>query len=384
MSPTDTMGDLGRTDKLVFLCGVRDFHAMDWYRRACEKLPDGSVSIITDLMAGEGFTCLAKPEDRIHRLVIIDRLLFRHQSRSGDRWRNLVKAVVLPLQVLLLRRFARTHPKATFYAHSMYYMLMAAMARVPYVGRPQGDDVLCKPVDSRLYRYCARKAIEAANGIIVDSDSMRDNIGTFCRRTTHVHVVRNGIDIEAIRAAKERHGAKPRSNAVLSIRAFAELYRIEDILRQRNESSNHRHTPISLVYPFHDGAYMARCRCLHINSDRDLGRLSKKHLYGLLHDTQLVVSIPRSDSCPRSVFEAVFCGCAVAIAHHSYFDALPACMQRRIILIDPSRPWFDYALAEAERITTEPYEPSAEAREQLDQSQTIQRMLSVIFPQHIR
>ena len=40
---------------LVFLCGARDFHAMDWYRRAKELLPEADTCILTDLIAAEGF-----------------------------------------------------------------------------------------------------------------------------------------------------------------------------------------------------------------------------------------------------------------------------------------------------------------------------------------
>jgi hypothetical protein len=34
--------------KLVFLCGARDFHAMDWYRSAIALIPDAEISIVTD------------------------------------------------------------------------------------------------------------------------------------------------------------------------------------------------------------------------------------------------------------------------------------------------------------------------------------------------
>ena len=40
---------------LVFLCGARDFHAMDWYKSAKELLPSKDIYILTDLIKGEGF-----------------------------------------------------------------------------------------------------------------------------------------------------------------------------------------------------------------------------------------------------------------------------------------------------------------------------------------
>ena len=40
---------------LVFLCGARDFHAMDWYKRSLEELNNINIYILTDLIEGENF-----------------------------------------------------------------------------------------------------------------------------------------------------------------------------------------------------------------------------------------------------------------------------------------------------------------------------------------
>ena len=51
---------------LVFLCGARDFHAMDWYASAKELIDDSSnISIVTDLIEGEGFTKLVDSSDKV-------------------------------------------------------------------------------------------------------------------------------------------------------------------------------------------------------------------------------------------------------------------------------------------------------------------------------
>ena len=40
---------------LVFLCGARDFHAIDWYRRSLDELTNINIYILTDLIEGEKF-----------------------------------------------------------------------------------------------------------------------------------------------------------------------------------------------------------------------------------------------------------------------------------------------------------------------------------------
>ena len=123
-------------DNVAFLCGARDFHAMDWYRSAKRIYPEKQFPIVTDLIEGEGYKKLIEDEDLIYRLLVIDSLLFRAQSKLGHKWRNLVKLIVLPIQVCKLKKFDKEHPKIIYHAHSMYYLFLAMLANVNYIGTP--------------------------------------------------------------------------------------------------------------------------------------------------------------------------------------------------------------------------------------------------------
>ena len=136
---------------LVFLCGARDFHAMDWYRRSLEQLSNINIYILTDLIEGEKYKKLINARDKVFRLIILDNFLLRDQSGFGHFWRRLIKIIVFPLQVLLIKRFAKINPDSIFYAHAMYYIWLAKFAGVKFVGRPQGNDILTNPFKSRVY-----------------------------------------------------------------------------------------------------------------------------------------------------------------------------------------------------------------------------------------
>jgi hypothetical protein len=366
---------------LVFLCGARDFHAIDWYRRAKELLPEADISILTDLIAGEEFKKLVDDRDKVHKLVIIDRLLFRHQSHAGNVWRNLVKLLVFPVQVALVRRFARCNPGAIYYAHAMYYLFLGMAAGIPYVGRPQGSDVLIKPYRSKLFRYFAVKSMAAAKAVIVDSEKMRHAILDFSGVPVNVHVIRNGIDIKSIDAATARAARNSAERtAVMSIRGFTPLYRIKEIFSSRNASKKYSAIPLTFIYPFYENTYKNVLSPLVADSDVDLGRVDKTKMYELLAGARLVISIPESDSSPRSVFEAVFCGCAVAITRHPYYDELPDCMKERIILVDMEQgDWFDRALDRAVEIARTPYRPSERALKAFNQDNTFREMQALLF-----
>ena len=366
---------------LVFLCGARDFHAMDWYRRAKELLPDVDICILTDLIVGEGFNKLVDHTDKVFNLVIIDRLLLTKQSRIGNLWRNLIKLLVFPIQVALARRFARRNPGAIYYAHAMYYLFLGMAAGIPYVGRPQGSDVLIKPYGSRLFRYFAARSLAAAKAVIVDSEKMRNAILDFCDAPVNVHVIRNGIDLKSIDAATSRakEGGAERT-AITSVRGYTPLYRIREVVESRNASARYSRTPITFVYPFYENTYRKAVSSLLLAEDSDLGRVDKAQMYELMAGARLVISIPVSDSSPRSVFEAVFCGCAVAITPQPYYDELPDCMKTRIILVDlQQHDWFERAVETAAEITCTPYRPSEHALKAFNQDNTFREMQALLF-----
>ena len=59
--------------KIVFLCGARDFHAMDWYRSAKKHLGVKNVAVMADIISAEGMKCLLQPDDELIRLFILDK-----------------------------------------------------------------------------------------------------------------------------------------------------------------------------------------------------------------------------------------------------------------------------------------------------------------------
>ena len=59
-------------NNIVFLCGARDFHAMDWYTSAKILIEDScSLTIVTDLIQGESFNKLVDSSDNVYKLLIL-------------------------------------------------------------------------------------------------------------------------------------------------------------------------------------------------------------------------------------------------------------------------------------------------------------------------
>lgn len=366
------------TKQLVFLCGARDFHAMDWYKSAKQLLVEYDVIVLTDLIGGEGFKTIIDKTDKVVKLFILDHLLFRKQSHVGNLWRNTLKVLIFPLQVLLLSKYSKRNPGAVYHAHSMYYLWLGWAAGIEYVGTPQGSDVLIKPFRSKLFRYFAVKSLKAAKAITVDSVIMKQKV--FELSGVDAYIIQNGIDLDDIQHYAQNDGENILRNRILSIRGFTPLYRIKEIAKARNSSLTLTQRGITYLYPFYEDSYKKEVLQLFNTNDQDLGRVTRERMYEFLVGSQLVLSIPYSDSSPRSVYEAIFCGCAVAISYHPYYDTLPDCMKARTIIVDIDKTnWFEEAVEQAKRISQSCYSPSEEAIEMFDQKGSFKKVLQLLF-----
>ncbi len=368
------------TPEIVFLCGARDFHAMDWFRSAQQSLPNDRLCVLTDLIAGEGFHDLRRPGDRVFELFILDPLLLRTPSVRANIWRNVLKLLVFPLQVWLLRRFDHRHPDGRYFCHSMYYLFLAWAAGVTFVGTPQGSDVLIKPYRSKAYRFFAVRSLRAARHVTVDSEQMRDRIRELAG--VEAKVIQNGIDVRSILATARRpdDAAAPERRYILSIRGFTPLYRIDAIIVARNGSAQFASVPLALRYPFYEDDYRTKSLQLLCAGDLDVGRVSVAEIPHLFDEARLVVSVPISDSSPKSVYEAIFYGCAVAVTQHPFVDDLPACMRARLVVVDLADPhWLDDALERAADILRKPYQPSPEAVSTFDKIESFRKVSDLLL-----
>lgn len=358
---------------IVILGGARDYHAMDWYRAVRQNISNRKLSFLTDLIGGEGFDIIVKDDDYIEKLFVIDKFLFSKQSKLGNIWRNIFKLLVMPIQIYKLKIYAKNNSDTVYHAHPMYYMFLCWLAGVEFIGTPQGSEILVRPYHSKLYKYFAIKSLRAAKYITVDSLSMKDKIYEIS--SIEAVVVQNGIDMDQLLKYSRLENNKSK---VVSIRGMTELYRIKEIVTARNNTLPN--LPLTFIYPFKEETYKINVENKMTSNDSSLGRLDKDKMYRLLSEAKLVISVPKSDSSPRSVYEAIFLGASVAITYNSYYEILPLCMKERIYIVDlDNKNWFQEAVDFADKISITKYCPSKEALEMFDQNISMQKMIDKLY-----
>lgn len=357
---------------IVFICGATDFHAMDKYWLTARVVYPRKVFLLTDSIELEKQSKILKRDTLVFQLFNIDWLLFKQNSKIGNFWRNFVKAILIPVQVVKLRRFYKNNPQYIYHAIPMYYMVLCYLAKIPFVGTPQGSEILVRPQRSSMYKKFAIKTLSAARYVIVDSLNMHTRVEKLSG--VNALILKNGFNTTlALRNATNQNRKK-----ILSIRGIIPIYNIEKIFKARQFVKGQ--FALTLVYPSCENDYMKHIKRMMHSIDEDFGKLKKKQLYKLLSETLLVISIPASDSSPRSVYESIFAGASVAISYSPFYDELPQCMKDRIILVNTSdKLWLEDAINKAKKIIKTPYIPSEEALEMCDENRTIRKIIEKVY-----
>ncbi len=197
-----------------------------------------------------------------------------------------------------------------------------------------GSDVLVLPQKYKLLKYIYKILYKKADAVVQDSNIAKE-AGLSCGAPLkHNEIIELGIDFKIFNPniekniMKRRYGLKD-EKLIFSPRGFTELYNIETIIRS-----------IPLVKKEYPDIKFVFCR--HFGKDESfydeiIQRLevhenviftgfldNEKELPYFYKDADIVVSVPSSDSSPRSVYEAISCLRPVIISelpwYHSKFN----------------------------------------------------------------
>lgn len=363
-------------DKIIIVGGARDYHVVDWYKAIKSIEKEKEIILLTDTYESEGLKDMTDETITTEDLFLVDRFLFQKQSKMSNIWRNLLKLIILPLQVYKLKKFNRNLKcTAVYHAMPMYYMLVCWLAGCKYIGTPQGSEVLVRPFRSHIYRVMAKYILKSASIITVDSASMQEGI----KKISNVDamIIQNGIDLTLINQCYQNNKNHIRDRLV-SIRGMTELYNISKIVSARNQIAPEQ--GIDFIYPFADNNYLSSISDELIDNDRLIGRLDKAEMYGLLLQTSIVFSIPSSDSSPRSVYEAIFLGCSVITVYNPWLEIIPSCMKERLVIVDLNKTdWFKDSVKRGLSISEKRYIPSKEAIDMFDEKISLKRVIEELY-----
>jgi glycosyltransferase involved in cell wall biosynthesis len=222
----------------------------------------------------------------------------------------------------LAREARRIRPDLVHAHWAPGYGWMAARAGLrPLVTSAWGSDLLAA---SRRLTWRSRRALRASDLVLADSAPLADAARRLAGPGVPVEIVQWGVDLDRFRPDPEARAAARRelgvdgSPVVLSTRALDGIYNPGILLEAF--SLLRRRVPEARLVLKHPGASLPPAIEARIE---ELGLRGATHAVGFLDDDALArlyraadayVSIPSTDSSPRSVWEALACGTPAVVS----------------------------------------------------------------------
>jgi glycosyltransferase involved in cell wall biosynthesis len=221
-----------------------------------------------------------------------------------------------------LRRVARDLGPDLVHAHYLpeYGWMAAREGLRPLICSAWGSDVL---VARGINRPRARLAVDAASLVFADSIHLARAVHALGRSERQVEVVRWGLDLDAFApgdsaAARVALGLPADVPWVVSTRGLKPIYNPELLLDAFTQLRATRpRARLLLKHPLATTpAFVARAIARRNLGDAVtvLGSVAPERLPNVYRAADVVVSIPSSDSSPRSVWEALACGRPVVVS----------------------------------------------------------------------
>ena len=211
---------------------------------------------------------------------------------------------------------SQTRPDAV-HAHWLCgYAAFAAVARVsPLVAMAWGSDVLGV---TGVRRMANRIALRGARVAMADSQALLDRLIELGARRDATVLVNWGVDLTAFAPA---NGTRPELRdrlgldggpVILSPRSLTPVYNAQTIVAAFERVSET--LPDAQLVLKHMGADAAAPAFVRHPRVRLVGHVPYEQMAWYYQAASVCVSIPSSDSSPRSVWEAMACGCPVVVS----------------------------------------------------------------------
>jgi glycosyltransferase involved in cell wall biosynthesis len=203
---------------------------------------------------------------------------------------------------------------------SEYGWMAAREGLTPLICSAWGSDVL---VGGRVNRTRSRRALAAAALVLADSAHLARKARALAARDVRVEVLRWGLDLERFTpgdraAARRALGFPDDGPLVAGVRGLAPIYNPELQLQAfAVVRAQHPSTRFLLKHPLTETPVAIREAVERLDlgdAVAIVGALPAERLPDVYRAADVVVSIPSSDSSPRTVWEALACGRPVVVS----------------------------------------------------------------------
>ena len=225
-----------------------------------------------------------------------------------------------------LRELVRGEGAEVVHAHYVSrYTYLGVLARAaPTVVTAWGSDVLLEKPE-RNDRFFDWASLRFADALTGDSQTLVDRMIERGARRRRTNLIRWGVDLERFGPgdrleAREHLGLGP-GPVILSPRAAKPLYNI-DLIVEAFERLADDDPALQLVVKYYGSDPPDLAGAHHADRIRVVGMVSDEEMTLLMQAAEVLVSIPDSDSSPRTIWEAMACGVPCVVSDLPWVEEL--------------------------------------------------------------
>ena len=228
-------------------------------------------------------------------------------------------------KLISVRRYAREIENVVaeshidiIHAYSLYSGYVASFINVdvPIIFTPLGSSLIIHAQNNLLYKLMAKRAFSHADIVTNDSLILQTKGYNLGADRQHNYIVQNGVDSRVFypkaNGIKATYGIKQSDTLIFSPRGLDDLYNIDVILASL-QIIKKQGLSFKCMFSFAFGeSSLEKLKILAHKLDVEddviwLGCLTYDEMAVHYNAADIVVSVPSSDSSPKSVYEAMFC-----------------------------------------------------------------------------
>lgn len=209
---------------------------------------------------------------------------------------------------------------------ALYYAFLASYLKtdLSIIYTPQGSELLMRAQNNRLYSYMARRVFKRVDVITGDSRAIQNAGFLFGAKKEKNYIIQNGVDLNifnpSVESIRSELGAEEDTLLLYSPRAFDPLYNIPDIIEclriLKDQQINFK---CMFAYAFGEQYLNQYKKMIKKFGLEDYiiwnGYTDHEDMPKYYKSADIVLSVPSSDSSPKTVYESMACGTPVVVTN---------------------------------------------------------------------
>lgn len=279
------------------------------------------------LNAGHEVYCLSPPLNGGHDIPAGVELLILYPPKIIARFR-ILKVLA---NILMVRRMVRLHNIDILHVMWLGYAVYALFSKAKVqVFENMGSDVLVWPQQSFLWRIFIRFSYRFADAVIQDSEVAQIAGIKYGAPRKNNQIIEVGVDFSVFNQqikkgiARQKLGLTPEQKFIFSPRSFTELYNIDTIITSIKKVKEEIPNAVFVFCKFFgdlESEYIEFIEQEGVQNDVIFAGFldNELELPFYYRDSDVVISVPSSDSSPRTVYEAMACGSPVVVSELPWY-----------------------------------------------------------------